>query len=381
MVGVGLRMLFGDPVKLIGLVLGVAFSTLLMTQQGGFFVSLVSLSGNIVSDARDVSVWVMDPRTETAEDPTAMRDIEVQRVRGTPGVAEAAPLLRAPATLRAPDTGLTTAAAIVGLDDARPLGLPARFVAGGPDDLRRPDAIAIDQLGFSRLWPGEPIAPGKTLEINERRAVIVAITDAQPGFGAPTVVHTRLSQALAYAPGGRNRLSFVVARIEPGESPEAVARRIEAATGLRALTSAEFLRASVDYVLSSTGIAFSFGVVIALGGVVGVLVAGLTFTLFVNENLKQFAVLKAMGVSNLRLLAMVAAQGLTVASLGYAFGLWGAVSFFEAVDQPLSDLKGFWLPWQVAALSFAAILGIVMLAALVALRRVLTLDPAVVFRG
>ena len=35
------KMLFGDPMKLIALAFGIAFSTLLMSQQGGFFIGLI----------------------------------------------------------------------------------------------------------------------------------------------------------------------------------------------------------------------------------------------------------------------------------------------------------------------------------------------------
>jgi len=380
MLGIALKMLFGDPVKLAGLLLGIAFSTLLMAQQGGFFIGLISRSANIVMEAQDVDVWVMDPKTETAEAPTPMRDVELYRVRGVEGVASAAPFVQATATLRTAERRSATAG-FLGIDDGTLLGINPRFVVGTPEDLRRPDAIAIDQLGFARLWPGEPLKPGKVLEVNDSRAVVVAITEVLPGFAVPVVVYTRLSQALAYAPGGRNRLSFVLVQTAPGADPAEVARRISSQTGLQAHTSRALQRKTINYVIANTGIAPSFGVVIALGAVVGVLVTGLTFTLFVNDNLRQFAVLKAVGVSGWRILGMVMTQAIVVAFIGYAFGLWGASAFFDAVDRPLSDLKGFWLPWQVAALVAGATVAIVLLASVTAIRRVLALDPAVVFRS
>jgi len=380
MLFIALKMLFGDKVKLLGLVVGIAFSTLLMAQQGGFFIGLISRSANVVLDARDVSIWVMDPLTETAEGPRAMRDTELSRVRGVPGILWAVPLIQATATLRT-NEGRSTNAAILGLDNVSLVGINRAFVAGSPEDLRGPDAIAIDQLGFARLWPGEPIRPGKVIEINERRAVVVAITDAAPGFSAPVVVYTRLSQALDYTPGGRNRLSFVLASHAPGTNPADVGKAVTAQTGLKALTSGDFTRATIDYVIRNTGIAFSFGVVIGLGALVGILVSGLTFTLFISDNIRQFAVLKAIGTSNWRILGMVASQAVVVAFIGYGFGLGLASGFFEGVNQPLSELKGFWLPWQVAAMVAVATLVIVLLASVVSLRRVLLLDPAVVFRG
>lgn len=374
------KMLFGDPVKLFGLVAGIAFSTLLMSQQGGFFVGLISRSANIVADAKEVTIWAMDPATESAEAPRQMRGSELLRVRGVEGVLWAVPMFRGSATLRTED-GRSAGVAFLGVDDASLVGMTGRFVVGGPEDLRRPDAIALDQLGFARLWPGEPVRPGKVLEVNDRRAVITAITDAAPGFFAPVVAYTRLSQALAFVPTGRGNLSFVLARHVPGTDPEAVAARIAERTGLTALTAESFQRATMDYVIDNTGIAFSFGVVIGLGAIVGILVSGLTFTLFVNDNIRQFAVLKAIGVSNRAILGMVLSQALVVAFLGYAFGIWASASFFDGVNQPLSDLKGFWLPWQIAAATAGATLLIVVAATLVSLRRVLVLDPAITFRA
>ena len=77
MLPIALKMLFGDPMKLIGLVFGIAFSTLLMSQQGGFFIGLISRAANVIADAREATIWVMDPQTETVEGPTNMRATEL----------------------------------------------------------------------------------------------------------------------------------------------------------------------------------------------------------------------------------------------------------------------------------------------------------------
>lgn len=388
MLSIALRMLFGDPVKLLGLIAGIAFSTLLMAQQGGFFVGLISRSSNGVSAIAAADVWVMAPQTETAESTVPLRPADIYRVRGVPGVAEAVPLIQATVSLRA-GPGLTTAGTLYGLDDVTLTGAPATYALGGPEDLRRPEAITMDLLSFERLWPGrlaalqagapapEPGGALAVLEINDRRAVVTAVTDVLPGFGAPGVLHARAANAALWAPDARP--TFVLVRA--AGDPEAVAARIAAATGLRAMTSDGFVAATIGDVIANTGIAFSFGVVIGLGAVVGILVSGLTFTLFVNDNIRQFAVLKAVGVSNLRLVGMVSAQALTVAFMGYAFGLWVAAGFFDGVNQPLSDLKGFYLPWQIAVAVGAATVAIVLLATLISLRRVLRLDPATIFRG
>jgi len=119
---------------------------------------------------------------------------------------------------------------------------------------------------------------------------------------------------------------------------------------------------------------------VALGFIVGTAVAGQTFYLFVLENLRHFGALKAMGVADGRLLAMVILQAAVVGVMGYAIGMGMATGFF-AITGNMTHLRGFVLPWQVMAGTAAAVSVIVLLASALAVRRVWVLEPAVVFRG
>jgi putative ABC transport system permease protein len=380
MLSIALKMLFGDIAKTIGLVFGIAFSVLLMTQQGGFFIGLISRSASIVLDARDVDVWVMDSATESAETTQPLRPVDVYRVLGVPGVATAVPFTKAQVSVQTLE-GRTESAAVFGLDDATLTGLTDRFILGDRNALRAPGAVAIDVLGYTKLWPGEEPQLGREFELNDSRAVVAAITNASPGFSAPIVINARISQAIRFAPEAGGIPSFVLVQVEPGEDAEVVATRIAAQTGLAAMTSGAFAAKTLNYVIASTGIAFSFGVVIALGAIVGIAIVGLTFNMFIADLTKQFAALKAIGLTNGRIVLMVLVQGLVVGFIGYGIGLWLASSFFDGVNRPTSDLKGFYLPWQIAVAAGGATIVISVLATFVSLRKVLSLDPATVFRG
>lgn len=372
-------MLFGDITKTIGLVFGIAFSVLLMTQQGGFFIGLISRSASVVLDARGVDVWVMDPTTESAETTQPLRGIDLSRVRGVAGVGAAYPLSRSPVTVKTAE-GRTESATVFGSDDSTLAGTTSVFALGEQADLLAPDAIAIDILGYTKLWPDEPITLGRVIELNDTRAVIRAITDARPGFAAPIIINTRLSQAARFATTGAVP-TFILVTVDKGADPSDVATTIEAATGLKAMTSGAFTAMTLNYVIASTGIAFSFGVVIALGAIVGVAIVGLTFNMFISDLTRQFAVLKAIGLTNGRIVLMVLTQAVVIGFIGYGIGLWAAAGFFDGVNRPTSDLKGFYLPWQIAVAAAVATLAISVLATFVSLRRVLSLDPATVFRG
>lgn len=377
---VALRMLFGDRAKYLGLVFGVAFATLLVTQQGGMFVGLMTRTASVIDDVREADIWVMDPQAQYIDTVRSLRDTDLARVRGVAGVAWAVPFYKASAPVKTLD-GHIDNALLLGVDDATLIGLSRKILLGRPQDLHRPDAIAIDEAGYLRLWPGEPLRLGRELELNDRRAVIVAITEASPAFTANIIIHAPYTRAIDYLPQGRDTLSFVLARAAPGRNAADIARAIAARTGLQALSSADFRWKTIDYYLAKTGIPISFGLVIVLGVVVGIAIVGLTFNMFVAENVRQYGALKAMGLSDARLVGLVLLQGAVVGLMGFGIGLGLAACFFEFATQPPGALRGFSLPWWVALGDAGLTALIVLFAMFASLRRVLLLDPAIVFRA
>jgi putative ABC transport system permease protein len=310
-----------------------------------------------------------------------LRDTELARVRGVSGVAWAVPYFRGQAVITTPGAPLQNSF-VYGLDDVTLVGLPRDFLVGTPDDLHQPDAIAIDLPGYKKLWPNDPIRAGRVLELNDHRAVVVAVLKTLPPFQTQPLVYTRYSQAMTYTNNGRNQMSYVLAKAGEGKSVESVAKEIIRQTGLKAMPADDFRWATIFYYLRNTGIPINFGTVVVLGAIVGIAVVGLTFNMFVMENLKQYAVLKAMGVTNGRLIGMVTLQASVIGVMGYTLGLAVAALFFEmATASPTSFFRGFYLPWQIALGVAGVAMTIILLTAVFSLRRVLVVDPAVVFRG
>lgn len=378
---VALRMLTGDRVKYAGIVFGVAFATLLMAQQASIFSGVMRNTTSQVRDVEGASLWVMDPNVRFVDDVKPLSDDDLYRVRGVPGVAWAVRFYKGMARARFAD-GNFQQFMLLGLDDATLVGAPREVVLGSLADLRQPDAVIIDEAGYRYLWPGEPFTLGRAFEMNDRRAVIVGICKASPTFQTFPIVYTRYSQATRFVPGERKMMSFVLAENDAAVPREEVCRRIEERTGLAAMTGDAFARKTVVYYLQRTGIPINFGITVTLGFVVGAAIAGQTFYLFTVENLRQFGALKAMGVSNRRIVGMILLQGLVVGAVGYGIGLGLAAGLFgELLPRLVTTVPpAFYMPWQIPALAAAAVTVIIGLASLVSVRRVLVLEPAVVFR-
>jgi putative ABC transport system permease protein len=250
---------------------------------------------------------------------------------------------------------------------------------GDKSVLFAPDAVVVDDTGALRFFPAGVSPVGARLELNDQRAVIRGIADAIPSFTSTVVLYTRYSNALNFVPGTRNRLSFVLVGVSDGFTPAEVAAQIERDTGLKALTREQFAQAGIDFIIENTGIPTNFGITVFLGFVVGVAIVGLTFSLFIRDNIKQFGALKAIGVTNGKIVRMVAAQAGLVGMIGYALGVIGTVLFISGFSaNPF--FKGFYIPWQVPLISLVAVVIILAITGLTAIRSVLRTEPAAVFR-
>lgn len=376
---VALRMLTGDPAKYFGLVFAIAFCTFLLENQTSIFANILKRTASQILDVTDAEVWVMDPRTEYWEQTKPLKDTDLTRVRGVPGVLWAVRLYKGNPVAKTLD-GKFAVSFLVGLDDATLAGAPRKMLMGSWERLREPNSVVVDEAGYVLLYPGEPLELGRTLEMNDHRVTIVGISDASAPFVSLPVMHARYSEAVNFLGRERTQLSFVVARPQKGTSPEELTQRIHERTGLRARTTNEFMWDCIRYYLKNTGIPINFGITIGVALVVGTVVAGQTFYLFTLENLRQFGALKAIGVTNGRLIGMILLQAGSAASLGFALGTGMAATFFEITLNVLAT-RGIVLMWQNVALTGACILFVAIVASVLSIRKVLVLEPAAVFRG
>lgn len=375
---IAIRMLTGDAQKFYGLLFGIAFSTLLITQQLTVFVNLIERGASGVYNEPTADVWVMDEVSRTTDVNFPMPSTALETVRGVQGVAWAVPHLRANASVRTREGDLE-GVTVIGVDDATLIGLPARMKEGSADVLSQPDTVIIDDVGVGNLFEEGQSPIDVRLELNDQRAVIRGVADAIPSFTSQVSLYTKYSQALQYVPGTRNRLSFILVSAADGITPQQLASRIEADTGLRARTRDQFARDGVDFIIENTGIPINFGITVVLGFIVGVAIVGLTFSLFIRDNIKQFGALKAIGVKNGKIRGMVATQAGMVGLIGYALGLLGTVGFIWG-NSGSAFFKGFYIPWEVPLISLVAMIVIITITGWLALRGVMKTEPAAVFR-
>jgi len=376
---IALRMLTGDRNKYLALVFGVAFATLLMTNQVSIFMGIITRTGNQILEVRDADIWVMDNRVRFLDEAPPLQDTDLLRVRGVPGVAWAVRHYKGTVQARLED-GNTRGVLLTGLDDESMVGAPHEMIVGDLADLKKPDAVIVDKAGYEWMWGDGPYQLGRTFQINDRRAVLVGVCKVSSPFLSTPIAYTRFSQAARFAPRGRNVMNYILVKAQDGVDADALCRQIEERTGRAALTQSQFFWKTIRYFLGSTGIPVNFGITIALGFIVGAAVTGQTLYLFIVENLKQFGALKAMGIPNWGILQMVLMQALLIGGIGYGLGV-GLCALFFTVTANQTQLAGLHMTWVAILGTGLAVLIIVVATSIFSARRVLVLEPAIVFRG
>jgi putative ABC transport system permease protein len=422
-------MLTGDTTKYLGIIFGVTFASLLIAQQMSIFCGIMMLTTSQIRDVEGVDLWVMDRDVLSIDDYKPMPDTALYRVRSVPGVLWAVPFYKGVARARltmdpikasqhrgktdtsdydsvlgirfpekksgngATELTIYQQVMLLGVDDATLVGAPQpeHMLFGSLNDLRKPDAILIDKYSCQLLWKDEKDQLktlddyrrflGRTIEMNDRRAVVVGICTASPNFQTLPIVYTTYSRAKQYVPPERKLMPFILVKAEPDVAvPELSASIAEhTANLLKARTPDQFFWDTIWYYIRYTGIPMNFMMTVGLGFIVGTAIAGQTFYQFTLENLKQFGALKAMGTSNGRILSMILLQAMVVGPIGYSLGVGLAAGFGHVTRDDPS--MAFYMPWQVLLITGVAVLLICLLSSLLSIRRVLVLEPAIVFRA
>jgi len=380
---VALKMLVGDRLKYISLVAGLAFAALLVIQQASIFCGYALQTGAWVRDSAVADLWVMDEQVEFTDDIKPMLDTALNRVRGTDGVQWAVPMYKSYLNAILPD-GTRKNVRVVGIDDATLTAGPPEMVQGALEDLRKDRSVIMsiadagDSLAMGKGQTRRPLRVGDRMSLNDNEVEIVGSYNATREFFWEPVLYTTFSRAVFMAPKERRTLMYTLVKVRDGASVVDVQKRINAISGLKALTNKEFETETMWWILQKTGILINFGITIALGFVIGVLVSGQTLFTFVLENVKHFAALKAMGASHAMLTRMVFVQILVAGLMGWGLGLGGA----SLTGIMFSNVGlAFNMPWQVPMLGGGAILFCCFVAGVLSLQKVFRTEPAIVFKA
>ncbi|WP_295422237.1 ABC transporter permease [Sulfurovum sp.] len=392
---IALKMLMGDRAKYTGLLLGIAFTAFLVTFALSYFAGFMTRGFALISENSSADVWVMDPAVNSTEMTINMSSTALGRVRSIKGVNYAVPMSVSDVTARFPNGHFQTFQ-MIGVDDATLAGAPGLTDGRSPDALHTPQSVIVDPGGTSGKlqtpqakkdqWPFEgahldvptrELVAGDELLVNDCRIVVAGRSQTIPRFPPRPLLYTTFSNTIRLLPSESRRLTFVLVRAQDGISSKTLAARIERQTGLRARTAADFKEDTVRWYLVNSEDVGDMAAMLILAMTVGFGVTGVMLYMFTYENLKQYAVFKAMGASPSMLLGMIFIQ----AGVGALFGAGMGIGMCAIVGKSVSIMLDypFRMMWFTPIFGILGVLIVSLTAAAISARPVLKLEPGVVF--
>lgn len=374
MTSFALKTLLSDRGKLLTGLGGVIFSLVLVNMQGGLFLGLISKASVLVDDC-DADLWVGHRLLENVD---FAHDIPAgwqNRIRGLPGIQRVDEYIVGKGVATLPDGGYEDVW-IVGSDPATLRGSGWKFKEGCRDDLRRPNAISIDEIDGRKL--GYP-SLGSTLEVNGKKAKVVAKTSGITGFVTTPYLFTTLTTAreLTHAPPGY--CSYFLVKAVPGADTASLRRAVSRLLpDADVYSPADLAKLSQDYWMKRTGIGASFGTATILGLLVGLVMVGQSLYALALDHLGDYATLKAMGAEDGHVYKVIILQSMTIASAGSLIGLVIVTAIRQNWNVTLAPIE---IPpgLQVAGVIF--VYFICLISSLLPFIRIRSVDPAVVLQG
>ena len=372
---VALKLLVNDRGKFAGLIVGITFAMFLVVQLTSIFSGILAKASSTIINV-GARIWVMDPSLQNPLNTIPMPSYVLDLVKSISGVQYAVPLYQGIGLVKLSD-GTWQPATVLGLDDSTLVGRP-QLLEGKIDDIFDSNAfLIVKDQDYAKL-ESPPI--GTTFEINDHRGKIVGIAKVPVSnmFGIPTL-YTTYSRAVSYLPNSRFTIAYIL--VQP-KSETDIPRILKAVskTGYLALTRETFEKKIANYYTYQTGIGTNILMMTFIGFLVGMSVSGQTFYTFVLENLEKFGALKAIGARNSELTYMILYQATFASITGYGLGV-GMSGLLIALGKRFvpnytADI-GFWN----LGIAFVLVIVIAASSSLLAVRKVMKVQPFDIFRG
>jgi putative ABC transport system permease protein len=355
-------------------VLAVTFSGLLVVIQLALLLGLFSTVSTVI-DKSSADLWIGFRNTQSVDLGRPIHVASNSAAWRHPGVARVERYHSAFGDLRRTD-GVAVLVSINAIDTSdQALAYRQLLTPEHRALLREPDAILIDVADMRKLGA----SLGTLVEINGRRARIAGVVDGIRAVGGVNVLASHAT-ANVLAPDSAEQVMFYLVALAPGYDVTTVAAEIADMARFPRYSvwaANDFSVQSQTYWLLESGAGIGSGFASFLALIVGVVITSQTLSGAILASIKEFAALRALGVSRASLRAVVVEQALWVGVLGLVVtgGLtWGIAMLGErwriAMEFPGWMLSGVGLLMMVIAV----------LSGLLSLRPLLAAEPAALLR-
>jgi putative ABC transport system permease protein len=378
----GWLQLKAQKLRLFAAILGITFAVILIFVQLEFRQALF-VSAVRYHTAMDYDLAMLSPKTDFMVSSKQFPRARLYQVLGFEGVASATAVYMRLVSWRNPvDPSNARNILAIGFDPTEP-GFERLLTGEQIEAIKIPDQVIFDRRGRDEYGPvREMLDSGQQVsaEINDRRVSIASMYEVGTSFGLDGGIITSDLNFLRILPTRkRSAIDFGLIKLQPGQDAAEVRARIVAQIpqDVRVLTRQEFMDLEIQYWNKTTPIGYIFAFGAVMGLIVGLIIVYQILFADVQDHLKEYATLKAMGYTHGYLRNVVLQQAVLLAVLGFLPGMGIAHLVFtrgaDATRLPLEMSTGSALSVFALTVTMCAVSGIL------ALRKLRAADPAEVF--
>lgn len=339
----------------------LAFSGLLILAQVGMFTGIV-IAATATIDRSPADLMILPPKNESLinSGPDSLPGRIQPLIYLNPEVTEVESLEGNGARwVNSPAPGKKTVTTYVNTFDVDPrvgsVTLPTDFPENVRLALAEPYAVVMDKTALGRL--GAKL--GDSAMLNGKTVHLRALLDNYPNVDQPTVYMSRdTNRLLGLAPKGGKTGPLLVRLRDPTRAAIVGAQLNAASKGLyKAWTREELSKANQNALMGEQIIGIFLGFSLFLGLLIGVGITSQTLRGAILASIKEFASLRALGVSMgslakivLELSVWVGVAGLIATGL-FTFGVYLLATKF---GMPM----GFPIPWVITVVILLAVISI-----------------------
>jgi putative ABC transport system permease protein len=353
-------------------VLAVGFSALLIALQCGLLLGLFSITSIPVDHTR-AHIWVGAPQVLSVDLGRPVPESYLSRLAAQPEVETTEVYLQGFAYWSKP-RGATELCLVIGsrLDD-HALGCVSELTPELRSRITEPGAIIVDESELGRLGVR---GVGDVAEVSGQRVRVVGLVHGLKSLAGP-YIFCSIATARPLLHMLPDQTTYVLARCHNPADAAAVVERLGPYSNMSAFTSEDFSFRTRMHWLTMTRAGIALGCAAALGLLVGAVVTSQTLYAATAASIREFAVLRALGIPRWRMAATVLAQAFWVGIAGIALAMPVVYGLREGADTlGAKILLPAWLLAGAAAVTMTMALG----SGLAALRSLRLVEPATLLR-
>jgi len=375
MLKIALKILIKNTSKYLIIILGFIFAVIIITVQGGIFLSAMKRAYNIISDTPGPDIWITDSHMTNIEDKIPLKFSDLEKIKSLKEIKWAVPFAKGTVKIILPD-GSFQGSTIIGIDNASFIGRPAKIIEGNIKDLKNPDSIIVSSVGFD-----SPIKINDVLLINGKSTKIVGICEVSKRLLTHPIIYTTYD---SISDCGKNTcipMVFILAKAKKNVNIQKLCNKIQKQYNVKAYTTKQFKNFVIDHFIKHPAFGLNYGFAVLIGFIIGIAMVGKNFYDFVAENEQFFALFKAMGAENLLLIKMTLMQVLYIGFISWPIGsgIASLLGFLFEITYGYIDLS-FRLPWYLFSFTILSTLAICIITSIFSLKKVMKIEPAIIFQ-